>query len=190
GRLPVGLEVSFGRELDEEVEALAHAEPIMIPIGDRLALRVGGRIDRIDQVAPGKFEIVDYKTGGYFEDDWRGTFAGGTRLQHALYAVAAAELLEQKYGRASVTGGVYYFSSARGRQERVTIATPPAAALRAVLGTLREIIASGTFVHAAAESACKWCDFGNACGTDVFRRAGNKLGDKKLATYLRLTQHD
>ena len=192
GRIPVGLEVSFGREIeDDELEDLAQEEPIVIPLGSGLKLRLAGRIDRIDQIRAGTFEIIDYKTGGYFEGDWTGTFAGGTRLQHALYGVAATELLKRKYGRAAVEAGVYYFTSSRGRQERVRIARPQAAALQGVLMDLRNVIATGTFVHAPDEEACKWCDFGDACGPDRHERAARKLeADGALRTFISLRTHE
>jgi RecB family exonuclease len=189
GRTSVGFEVSFGREPDDD-EELARADPVEIPIGGGRALRLGGRIDRIDRTAEGTFEIIDYKTGGFFEADWAGTFAGGTRLQHALYGIAAVELLKRKYGRATVEGGVYYFSSTRGRQERVRIPRPSPAAMQAVLSDLRDVIAGGTFIHAPGEDACKWCDFGAACGPRVHEHASAKLGDPRLRAYIRLRTHE
>ena len=42
---------------------------------------------------------------------------------------------------------------------------PISAASRAVISDLREVIASGTFIHAEDESACKFCDYGPACGS-------------------------
>jgi hypothetical protein len=190
GRTPVGFEISFGRELGENSgEPLAQTEPIIIDLGKGLRFRLAGRIDRIDQIAPSSFEIIDYKTGGYFETDWKGTFSGGRRLQHALYGIAAVELLKRKYPQPTIARGVYYFSSAKGQQERKQIDRPPAAATTAVLCDLQEVVASGTFVHAADKSACKWCDFSNACGTNVFERAAGKLSDPKLAAYRRLVAH-
>jgi ATP-dependent helicase/nuclease subunit B len=191
-RSPVGLEVSFGRDFEEdELEELAQEEPVLVSLGGGLKLRLAGRIDRIDQIGPQRFEVIDYKTGGYFEGDWSGTFAGGTRLQHALYGLAAAELLKRKYGRVAVDAGVYYFSSSRGRQERVRIAKPPADTLQGVLTDLRHVIATGTFVHAPDPDACKWCDFGDACGPDKHERAARKLeADPRLATFIRLSAHE
>jgi positive regulator of sigma E activity len=58
-----------------------------------------------------------------------------------------------------------------------------------VLSDLQEVIASGTFVHATDESACKWCDFSNACGSNVFERAMGKQNDPKLVAYRRLVAH-
>jgi CRISPR/Cas system-associated exonuclease Cas4 (RecB family) len=190
GRTPVGFEVSFGRVLDEdEREPLARGEPIVIDLGNGLRFRLAGRIDRIDQIGPSSFEIIDYKTGGHFEAEWTGIFSGGRRLQHALYGIAAAELLKQKYPRPTIARGVYYFSSAKGQQERKQIDRPSTAATTAVLADLQRVIADGTFVHAENASACKWCDFRNACSTNVFKQAAAKQGDAKLVAYRRLVAH-
>jgi hypothetical protein len=189
GRIPVGFEVSFGQPLDAgEPEALAQADPVVIDLGKGLRFRLRGRIDRIDQVGPHSFEIVDYKTGGYFADAWKGTFAGGTMLQHALYGLAAVELLKRQHRNAAIVAGTYYFSSAKGRQERRAIPRPAVAAVSAVLADLRQVIASGTFVHASDE--CRWCDFARACGPRVFEQAGAKLNDPKLAAYRRLVARE
>ena len=53
-------------------EPLAQAEPIVIDLGNGLRFRLAGRIDRIDQIGPSSFEIIDYKTGGYCAADWKG----------------------------------------------------------------------------------------------------------------------
>jgi CRISPR/Cas system-associated exonuclease Cas4 (RecB family) len=191
GRTPIGFEVSFGRVLDKDnSEPLAQAEPIVIDLGKGLRFRLAGRIDRIDEIGPSSFEVIDYKTGGYYEPEWTGTFAGGRRLQHALYGLAAVELLKWKFKRPTIARSVYYFSSAKGQQERVRISCPSTASTMGVLSDLQEVIASGTFVHAADESACKWCDFRNACGKTVFDQAAVKQNDPKLAAYMRLGAHD
>ena len=121
---PVGLEVSFGRPLGDDEDPLARAEPIEIALGAGLTLRIAGRMDRINEVGPATFEVLDYKTGGFWRDNWKGVFAGGSRLQHALYGLAAVELLKTRYKKPKVTAGVYYFSSHKGRQERVRILLP------------------------------------------------------------------
>jgi ATP-dependent helicase/nuclease subunit B len=191
GRDPIGFEVSFGRADGVDDEPLAQADPVVVDLGGGLAFRLAGRIDRIDRIGRSTFEIIDYKTGRYWERDWLGTFAGGRRLQHALYGLAARELLARQDARARVAGAHYYFSSARGHQERKTIAAPSRAALGAVLGDLRQVIASGLFVHARdMESACKWCDYGQACGRDAAARAGAKLADPALAPCVRLEGHE
>jgi ATP-dependent helicase/nuclease subunit B len=189
---PVGLEVSFGRPLDDDarVEPLARPEPIEIALGDGLTFRIAGRIDRIDQVGPSEFEILDYKTGGYWRDDYKGTFNGGRRLQHALYGLAAAELLKVRFENPSVTCGVYYFPSHKGQQQRKVVTTPSAASLAEVLGDLRAVVRSGLFLHAPSKERCRFCDYKGACGPRVHAEAEAKAGDPALAAWQRLSGHE
>jgi ATP-dependent helicase/nuclease subunit B len=186
---PLGFEVSFGRPLGEEEEALARAEPVEIDLGGGLAFRIAGRIDRIDKVGPAAFEILDYKTGGYWRGDFTGTFRGGRRLQHALYGLAAVELLRTRYKNPKVTGGVYYFSSHKGGQERIRIPAPKPQDMAAVLGDLRELLVKGAFVHTPDDRDCKFCDYKPACTSDVNVQAKAKLADAKLNAYGRLAAH-
>lgn len=189
-RTPVGLEVTFGKG-DDQGEPLAQSDPIIIDLGQGLRFRLAGRIDRIDQIGPASFEIIDYKTGSYFEDKWKGTFAGGRLLQHALYGLAAVELLRRKHRRPDIAKGTYYFSSKKGGKERVSIPTQPVAALTEVLSDLRGVIASGLFVHATDESHCRFCDLGAACGMDAaVKHAKAKLQDPKLALFRKLVAHE
>jgi len=185
----IGFEVSFGRPLDaEERELLARAEPVSIDLGGGLTFPVAGRIDRINQVDDA-FEILDYKTGGYWRDDWKGVFNGGRRLQHALYGLAAVELLRGHYKNPRVVRSLYYFSSQKGRQERVAIEAPPLSHVRKVLGDLREVIVAGAFTHTPDENDCEFCDYTAACGSHIQEQAERKLQDAKLIAYGRLAAH-
>jgi ATP-dependent helicase/nuclease subunit B len=189
---PIGVEVSFGRPLDDDSEPLAQPHAIVVDLGQGLTFRVAGRIDRIDRlnrVGAASFEVVDYKTGGFWRDNWKGAFDGGRRLQHALYGLAAIELLKACYKNPKVTAGVYYFASHKGRQERVSIPAPAKAAIAAVLGDLRDLIIKGQFVRTPEEDNCKFCDYIAACGGEVNRQAGEKLPDSKLEAYRRLITH-
>jgi ATP-dependent helicase/nuclease subunit B len=191
-RTPIGFEVSFGRADAVDDEPLAYADPVTIDLGGGRKLRIAGRIDRIDRVGPSTYEIVDYKTGGYWPDDWKGTFESGTRLQHALYGLAARELLRRIDKQARVAGAEYYFTSAKGFTQRKRIAAPSAAALGAVLSDLRDVIASGAFIHARDDRACKFCRHGYACGQDARQRADAKIdhADAALGAYIRLGRHE
>jgi ATP-dependent helicase/nuclease subunit B len=188
--MPVAFEVSFGRPLDDDDnEPLAQSEPVEIDLGRGMKFRIAGRIDRIDKVGPASFEVVDYKTGGFWRDNWNGSFNGGRRLQHALYGLAAVELLKTQYQNPKVIAGVYYFSSHKGRQERVAIPAPTQKAVAAVLGDLRDVIISGQFIRTQDDNNCKYCDFVAACGGSVNRQAQIKQPDSKLEIYRRLTSH-
>lgn len=186
---PIGFEVGFGRPLEDDAEPLARSEAIEIDLGNGDTFRIAGRIDRIDKVGEAAFEVLDYKTGGYWADDWKGTFDGGRRLQHALYGLAAADLLKTLYKNPTVTAGVYYFPSRRGRQERVRIPAPSNAAVSAVLRDLRDLILNGQFVRTSDKSDCRFCDYAQACGDEVNQQAGGKMSDSKLAAYRRLAAH-
>jgi RecB family exonuclease len=189
GSEPIAFEVSFGRPLGEGEEELARAEPVDIDLGGGLTFRIAGRIDRIDRVGPTEFQVLDYKTGGFWRDDWKGTFNGGRRLQHALYGLAAVALLRARYKNPKVTGASYYFSSHKGRRERVHIPAPSLAQTAAVLGDLRKLIVDGLFIHAPDPKACKWCDYEAACGGAVHQEAEGKLADAKLKAFGRLVAH-
>jgi ATP-dependent helicase/nuclease subunit B len=188
---PIGFEVSFGRPLDDEGEELAREEPVEVDLGGGLVFRIAGRVDRIDKVGPSEFHIIDYKTGGFWRDDWKGTFNGGRRLQHALYGLAAVELLRGRYSNPRVTGAVYYFPTHKGRRERLSIPAPSRGRIAGVLSDLRECIVSGAFVHAADEKkACKFCDYTDACGDGVHEQAAAKAADPKLLAVGRLGAHE
>ena len=154
-----------------------------------MTLKIAGRIDRINEVGAATFEVLDYKTGSYWRDDWKGVFAGGRRLQHALYGLAALELLKTRHAKPKLRGGVYYFSSHKGRGERVRIAAPALAAVGAVLADLRQVIASGHFTRTRDEDDCRYCEFVAACGGRANAQADAKLADAKSDAFKRLMNH-
>ena len=189
-RRPLGFEVPFGSAT--EGEALGRREPVTIDLGAGLRFKLRGRIDRIDRLADGAYEIVDYKTGAAFlPGGLAATFAGGRQLQHALYALAAAELLRESAGEARVVGS-YYFPTARGRRERQVRAATQAQAA-AVLRDLFDVLAAGAFVHSPDPEDCRFCDYRRACGTSAAERAEAKAdrGDNEpLDAYRRLRAHE
>jgi ATP-dependent helicase/nuclease subunit B len=191
GRTPVGFEVTFGSQPDDD-EPLARAEPVTADLGPGLRLRLRGRIDRIDRLANGSYEVTDYKTGGCWPADREGWFAKGRKLQHALYALAAAELLRATDPGAQVTMSSYYFPTVKGRGERVSRPPRPTSALGAVLGDLVALVRDGTFLHTPTPDDCRFCEFGRACGPEPFARAERKLAapaNRVLAAYRQLERH-
>ncbi len=191
GRTPLGFEVSFGAG-PAEGEPLAQAEPVIIDLGAGLRFALRGRIDRIDRLADGSHEIIDYKTGWYRADAYAGTFQGGRLLQHALYALAATQLLRRQDPKARVSASSYYLPTARGQAERATYPAK-AAGLKDVLGDLFDIVGRGLFVHTADENDCKYCEVGRACGRDVYARAEQKIendANDVLGPYWKLAEHE
>ncbi len=191
GRVPIGLEVSFGAGAAAG-EPLAQADPVTLDLGTGLRFRLRGRIDRLDRLPDGSVEVVDYKTGRYWPDDWAGTFAGGRVLQHALYALAARQLLAARAPKARVTSSTYYFPTVRGQGQRVSRPQADPGAVGPVLRDLFDLLAGGTFLTTATDADCRYCEFQRACGGDPVARATRKRDNAAntiLTAYRRLADH-
>ncbi len=103
------LESYFKKEFDPRSKTLVVEQPFTASIAlDRKLLKVGGRIDRIDDLGAGKIEIVDYKTGRIPTQR-----QVDTNLQLSLYAIAASEIDEPPFQRKveDITLTLYYFDS-------------------------------------------------------------------------------
>lgn len=191
-RTAVGFEVSFGRG-DTESEPLARVDPVRLELGPDLSFLLRGSIDRIDRRADGTYEVVDYKTGRfYLPGGVDATFAGGRQLQHALYALVAARLLQAEDPRAVVAASSYYFPTARGRGQRIDRGPDGAASVAAVLRDLFDLLGAGAFVHSPDAGDCRYCELGRACGSAAPERAALKIGDAANAAldpYRRLSGH-
>jgi ATP-dependent helicase/nuclease subunit B len=192
GRVTVGVEIPFGSE-EPQGEPLGQTEPVEVDLEDGGRIRLRGRIDRIDRLPEGGYEVVDYKTGRpYLPGGLTATFAGGRQLQHGLYALAAGELLRPLDPRARVLCSSYYFPTTRGQGRRVERLQADPTAVKRVLRDLCELLAAGTFLHTADAGACKYCEFQRACGNDPVARAEAKLANPEnrvLEAYRRLQTH-
>jgi ATP-dependent helicase/nuclease subunit B len=191
-RRPLGFEVGFGGPT--EGEPLGRREPVVIDLGGGLRFKLRGRIDRLDKLADGTYEAVDYKTGGAFlPGGLDADFAGGRQLQHALYALAAAQLLRETDASARVVGS-YYFPTRRGRRERQVRAASTQAQAADVLRDLFDLLAAGAFVHTPHEDEdCRFCELDRACGRRAAARAQAKIDRVEttaLEAYRRLSAHD
>jgi CRISPR/Cas system-associated exonuclease Cas4 (RecB family) len=192
----VAFEVTFGaspRDDSEAPEEIASTEPVLLPLGSDKHILIRGRIDRINRLSDGSYEVVDYKTGRFYWNDWRGVFAGGTRLQHAAYGIAATQLLRPRDESADVAHGSYVFPTARGWRKRIEISRLRSKMLGSVLSDLCTVIAEGTFVHAPDEAGCKWCEFRAACRPTAQEQAQAKLRsskNKELDAFRRLRAYE
>jgi DNA helicase-2/ATP-dependent DNA helicase PcrA len=138
-----------------ERERLAEGEPEWLErkfdfkVGDH---HVRGRVDRVDRLPDGDYELIDYKTGerkssDELDDD----------LQLALYRMAAREA----WGIEASTGSYYYVLDA----EKVAAPTKPDDAERVertVLG-VGEGILSQDFEPRPSPKVCSWCDYRLIC---------------------------
>jgi DNA helicase-2/ATP-dependent DNA helicase PcrA len=138
-----------------ERERLAEGEPVWLEkkfdfkVGDH---HVRGRVDRVDRLPDGDYELIDYKTG---ERKNQEELAGD--LQLALYRMAAREA----WGIEAGTGSYYYVLDA----EKVPAPTRPDDAERVERTVLQvgEGILSQDFEPRPSPKVCSWCDYRLIC---------------------------
>lgn len=160
---------------------VGYEQPVVIDLGDGAAFRFRGRIDRIDALGGGRYQVWDYKTGsawGYDADDY---VRRGRQVQHALYALAVEHYLrEQGEAGATVIGSGYMFPTERGEGQRLNRPQGPEnrQVLQQALRHLFDLAAAGTFVAAEDKHGCRFCDYREICGGE---RAAERTKEKLKA---------
>jgi DNA helicase-2/ATP-dependent DNA helicase PcrA len=137
------------RERESEGEPAWLERKFDIRIGEH---QVRGRVDRVDRLPDGSYELIDYKTGerkseAQLEND----------LQLALYRLAAREA----WGLEAGTGSYYYVLDA----DKVAAPTKPDDAERVERTVLAvgEGVLSQDFEPRPAPTTCSWCDYRLIC---------------------------
>ncbi|HET9677448.1 MAG TPA: ATP-dependent DNA helicase [Solirubrobacterales bacterium] len=138
-----------------ERERLSEGEPVWLEkkfdfkVGDH---HVRGRVDRVDRLPDGDYELIDYKTGERksaedLDDD----------LQLALYRMAAREA----WGIEAGTGSYYYVLDG----DKVPAPARPDDAERVERTVLQvgEGILSQDFEPRPSPKVCSWCDYRLIC---------------------------
>jgi hypothetical protein len=177
---PLHFEVGFGPSVAPSPGEPHLAQALEIDLGDGRALRVSGKIDRIDARPDGTLLLRDYKTGKAPKDE-AGLFRGGKQLQIPFYILAAAKLFPET----PVTEAFLDYVDG-GRQVGVSPEIVRGDSFRAVLRGLVDQIAAGVFLQ--EPSACDFCDFTAVCGPKplIAQRRDYKLGDPRVQGVLRL----
>jgi RecB family exonuclease len=189
---PCFFELAFGGD-GEVASQGTFSEPVHIALPDGTSFTLRGSIDRVDRCGPHEYEIWDYKTGsafGYREEEY---FKRGTQLQHALYALAAEQLLRQAFDKkAKVVSSGYYFPSLKGEGLRVERSQMRRGDVYPVLEDLFELLGKGLFPSSSTDDPCSLCDYTNVCGgpqVAVMRMQRKLDQDDKLTPYARLKDH-
>jgi ATP-dependent helicase/nuclease subunit B len=174
---PLLFEVTFGMgkrgrkgKAKAEAEAAEEGmeEPVDLNIGGERPMPLAGRIDRIDRVGESSYRVVDYKTGSYRKFEELVEFGKGRVLQHALYAVAAEQILKKLKidPRPVVVESGYYFPTRKGEGNKI-IGEFDRAKFRALVADLVGILAKGHFVSnpGLSDADCgEYCDYAAVCG--------------------------
>jgi DNA helicase-2/ATP-dependent DNA helicase PcrA len=143
------LRLYWEREREAEGEPIWLEKKFDFKVGDH---HVRGRVDRVDRLPDGDYELIDYKTGERkSEEDLNDD------LQLALYRMAAREA----WGIEASTGSYYYVLDA----EKVPAPTRSDDAERVERTVLQvgEGILSQDFEPRPSPSVCSWCDYRLIC---------------------------
>ncbi|MEX2105857.1 MAG: ATP-dependent DNA helicase [Solirubrobacterales bacterium] len=136
-------------------ERVAEGEPVWLErkfdfkVGEH---HVRGRVDRVDRLPDGDYELIDYKTG-----ERKSEADLESDLQLALYRLAAREAWEIEAG----TGSYYYVLDA----DKVAAPTKPDDAERVERTVLQvgEGILGQDFEPRPSAAVCSWCDYRLIC---------------------------
>jgi DNA helicase-2/ATP-dependent DNA helicase PcrA len=138
-----------------ESERTAEGEPVWLE--KKFDFKVGphhvrGRVDRVDRLPGGDYELIDYKTG-----ERKSTEELDDDLQLALYRLAAREA----WGIEASTGSYYYVLDG----DKVAAPTKPDDAERVERTVLQvgEGILSQDFEPRPSPTVCSWCDYRLIC---------------------------
>lgn len=157
---PMFLEYTFG---------VNGKEPAIIELPSG-SFHLSGKIDRVDQLHDGTYQIIDYKTGSTWGYQMNGSFKGGRQLQHFLYTLAIENHLPLCEG--AVQKSTYLFPTKKGlgrgfeRVQEDALRTNG----RDILGKLLSVIEHGHFAMTDDVSDCKFCDFKAVCRRSTYEK--------------------
>lgn len=158
---PLYFEFSFG---------MGNSEPAKIEVSESDYMMLRGKIDRIDRLQDGTYQIIDYKTGstyGFFE---RNYFNGGRKLQHTLYALAFEKLFSPRNWEVSLS--IYSFPTLKGGGERVDRKQTPhyRESFLQIINRLCDMLQAGHFPYTDSEDDCRFCEFHAICSRHTYNK--------------------
>jgi len=173
GRRPLALEAAIGVEAGGAATPFDTPEPVEVTLAPGEAIRLRGRIDRIDVRDAGAapaYSLWDYKSGsgyGFPSSADSDPFAGGRKLQHGLYIVMLRTRLADPACPAA--GGEverfgYFFPTRSGKGRRLEWTAEQLAACTTLVRQLAEIASRGVFLPTSNPADCTHCDFAAVCG--------------------------
>ncbi len=192
---PRWLEASIGMRAAGPGAEIGCGQPLSLPLGDG-AVRVRGKIDRIDSRADGSYVVTDYKSGRAGRYAHSRPFDGGRRVQHALYLALVQARLDRIDPGAVAERFRYFFPAGAERGEQVEWTRDKLAAGRELIGELCALIGRGAFIATDnADRDCLYCRFRVICGdVDTQAEQGvnkrNNLANTMLRNVIKVREYD
>ena len=168
---------------------------LRIDLGDGRAVRVRGRIDRVDVAADGTVFVTDYKTGSstYTTASADDPLAGSTRLQLPIYGM----VLRDHHADAPGIHTEYWFVTHAGRGRRVgyRLTDDVVAQLRAALALVVDGIDAGLFPRRPPDKPsygshvqCVYCDPDGLGTAQLYRAWEHIRTDPALRAYVQAVE--
>lgn len=161
----VCLEAPFGLGEEAVHKAVGGSpQPLKIALSATRELNVRGIIDRIDHIEKNCYAVWDYKTGGTYGYSESGYLMQGRQIQHAVYSLAAEQILKRqgiKNPVVDISG--YYFPSDKGEGQRFYRQCREPGQLIRVLNLLCDLMAEGQFLSTASKENCTYCEYQEVC---------------------------
>ncbi|MFO7867453.1 MAG: PD-(D/E)XK nuclease family protein [Candidatus Aminicenantes bacterium] len=160
GSRPLLFETAFGMPGEK-----GGPPSVEVPAGRGKTLYLRGIIDRIDRTDENAYRVIDYKTGGFNRYENLEKFGQGRILQHALYALAAREIIRSlKLGESpEIRESGYFFPTLKGEGREIYIPPPGPESVADVLRELTGWFEMGCF-PVNPDARCHFCDFRMVCG--------------------------
>lgn len=188
---PICLEAAFGGA--ETAGAWNSVEPVEVRLRTGEALRLRGRVDRVDRLNDhGGLMIWDYKTGSSRKFSRSDPFDGGRHLQPLLYTMMIEAFLAGNAAASpdAVRGFSYFFPMPRDEGRTFTYER---AALRdggeTILADLAAMLRDGCFPFTTDRADIAYSDYGDAFGDAAALAAAARrkaAADPALAAWARL----
>ncbi|MBU8907578.1 PD-(D/E)XK nuclease family protein [Desertibacillus haloalkaliphilus] len=124
---PSYLELSFGLPVsaDDQIDPQSSTEEIVVPLPEG-AVRLYGKIDRIDCDEEGHFTIFDYKSSLGSAQNYKELYKGVYNYQLPIYLAAMKQwLTEERQQEAVIVGGTFYSTRKKDKFKQVGIWSKP-----------------------------------------------------------------
>jgi len=150
----------YQQAYDSHTHIVALEQPFTVPVQyEGKTLKIGGKIDRIDQLPDGGIEIIDYKTGSM--PSKRNVDAD---LQLSMYAIAASEIPGAPFGRKpkDITLSLYFLDT----QKKISTVRSPAQLekeKRLIVDIARQIEQSD--FRCSGNMLCRNCEYALFCNS-------------------------